>query len=416
MSGITTCCNRHANTFAGLRAAELGRWDELEGETLSAAKTSTIVGNEGGYYAIKGFLYQFDKTLIEVISNPEAEIAFENLQDIDYDNYVLQVKHKETQKYAPYKIRKPVEGLVELFMQDPTKKLCLYCYFTNTEPRDWHLTLDELDSILSTPVINQYKQSLRIQFIRSFVIRFSEDYQKQFEKTIKLIRNSFSLRDDEEAVLYHAIFRSKLLDRSVKPQPQRRIYFQELGNFLEDAEVTIFQSSYSKYLTTEKYTKLIKRRYFTFSAPNIENFDRLFLIDCDPTFSRVDMVEIASRLARKYFRKDKSPQPFLAIRNAETNVIQQAKRDLFDKGVRFFDGTYFNGDRFRLEDLVAKNLKNPAYSLKIFPESELSRFVKSINLQEIYQFFVSSPVDLTITGRHIRLQLRRTEEVLRIIA
>jgi len=390
-------------------------WDGLEGEILSASKTGTIIGNEGGYYAIKGLLYQFDKTLIEVISNPEAEIAFENLQDIDYDNYVLQVKHKETQKYAAYKIRKPVEGLLELFMQDPTKKLCLYCYFNNTKPRDWHLTLDEIDSILSTSVRNHYKQSFRNQFIRSFFIRFSEDYQKQFEKTINLIRNSFSLRNDAEAALYHAIFRSKLLDRSVKPRPQRRIHFQELGNFLEDAEITIFQSSYSKYLTTEKYTKLIKRRYFTFSAPNIENFERLFLIDCDQTFSRVDMVEIASRLARKYFRKDKSPQPFLAIRNAETTVIQQVKRDLFDKGVLFFDGTHFNGDRFRLEDLVAKNMNNPAYSLKIVPESELSRFVKSINLQEIYQFFVNSPVDLTITGRHIRLQLRRTEEVLRII-
>jgi hypothetical protein len=31
--------------------------------------------NDGGYYAIKGFLYQFDKTLIEIISNPDAHIG-----------------------------------------------------------------------------------------------------------------------------------------------------------------------------------------------------------------------------------------------------------------------------------------------------------------------------------------------------
>ena len=206
------------------------------------------------------------------------------------------------------------------------------------------------------------------------------------------------------------------MDRSLKPQPQRRIYFQELQNFLEDAEVTIFQSSYSKYLSTEKYTKLIKKKYFTFTAPNIENFERLFLVECDSTFISVDMVEIASRLARKYFRINKSPQPYLAFRNVETIVIQQVKRDLIDKGVCFFDGTYFDGDCFRMEDLAAKKIHDSAYCLKVFPESELSRLAKSINLQEVYQFFVSSPVDLAVSGRHVRLQLGKTEEMLRIIS
>lgn len=379
-------------------------------------KMTTTVADEGGYYAIKGFLYQFDKTLIEVMNNPETEIAFENQQDIDYENYVIQVKHKETQKYAAHKIRKPVEVLLELFAQDSGKKLCLYCHFADTAPKDWHLTLDELDSIISPAVKSQCKESLRQQFTSSFVVRFSEDYQTQFEQTIKLIRDSFTLKDDEEAILYHAIFRSKLLDRSIKPRPQRRIRLQELRSFLEDAEVTIFQASYSKYLTAEKYTKLIKKRYFTFPAPNIENFERLFLIECDPTVTRVDLVEVASRIARKYFRKDKSPQPFLAILNVEQNILNQIKRDLFDKGVRFFDGTYFDGDRFRLENIVAKHLHDHTYSLKIIPETELGRFVKSIELQEVYQFFVSSPAELPVSGRHIRLQVRKTEEVLRIIS
>jgi len=379
-------------------------------------KMSTTVGDEGGYYAIKGFLYQFDKTLIEVMSNPKTQIAFENQQDINYENYVLQVKHKETQKYAAHKIRKPVDGLLGLFSQDSSKKLCLYCHFADKIPNDWHLTLVELDSIISPSAKSQYKMSLCEQFISSFVVRFSEDYQTQFEQTIKLIRESFTLKDDEEAILYHAIFRSKLLDRSIKPRPQRRICFQELRSFLEDAEVTVFQASYSKYLTAEKYAKLIKRRYFTFSAPNIENFQRLFLIECDPTFTRVDLVEVASRIARKYFRKNKSPQPFLAIRNAADNYLNQVKRDLFDKGVRFFDGTYFDGDRFRMEDLAIKHLPDATFTLRIVPENELSHLARTIDLQEVYQFFVSSPAELAVSGRHIRLQVRKTEEVLRIIS
>jgi hypothetical protein len=47
---------------------------------------------DGGYYGIKGFLYQFDRILIEVFRNPNTYVAFENRQDIDYEDYVLQMK------------------------------------------------------------------------------------------------------------------------------------------------------------------------------------------------------------------------------------------------------------------------------------------------------------------------------------
>jgi len=71
--------------------------------TKSAENKHKTRIDEGGYYAIKGFLYQFDKTLIEVITNPQTSVAFENRQDIDYEDYVLQFKHKETQDYTPRK-------------------------------------------------------------------------------------------------------------------------------------------------------------------------------------------------------------------------------------------------------------------------------------------------------------------------
>lgn len=57
--------------------------------TKSAENKHKTRIDEGGYYAIKGFLYQFDKTLIEVITNPQTSVAFENRQDIDYEDYAL---------------------------------------------------------------------------------------------------------------------------------------------------------------------------------------------------------------------------------------------------------------------------------------------------------------------------------------
>src|SRR5713101_3041174 len=117
--------------------------------TLSATrKHLTAKPDEGGYYAIKGFLYQFDKTLIEVLSNPNTTIRFENRQDIDYEDFVLQVKHKETQNYAPSKIRKAVKQLMAFFVQDPSKRLCLYCHFKDKGEHAWTPTLAEIDLLI----------------------------------------------------------------------------------------------------------------------------------------------------------------------------------------------------------------------------------------------------------------------------
>jgi hypothetical protein len=54
---------------------------------------------DGGYYAIKGFLYQFDTAMTMILSNPAVRVGIERKQDIDYQDFVIQVKHKETQDY-----------------------------------------------------------------------------------------------------------------------------------------------------------------------------------------------------------------------------------------------------------------------------------------------------------------------------
>lgn len=87
----------------------------------------SISEEDGGYYAIKGFLYQFDKSIIELLSvGGSQEIFIEHTQDINYQNYVLQIKHKEASKYSNSKIREPIIKLLEIYNNDTSKKFCLY--------------------------------------------------------------------------------------------------------------------------------------------------------------------------------------------------------------------------------------------------------------------------------------------------
>src|SRR4051794_3513131 len=100
---------------------------------------------DGGYYAVKGFLYQFDLTIMEILNNPDKDIQFENEQDIDYEHFVIQVKHKETQNYSPSKVKAPIIQLLQLFEKENTKKFCLFCHFKDTNPVEYILTLEDLN-------------------------------------------------------------------------------------------------------------------------------------------------------------------------------------------------------------------------------------------------------------------------------
>ncbi|MFC1451081.1 hypothetical protein ABXK36_35330, partial [Bacillus cereus] len=63
---------------------------------------------DGGYYAIKGFIYQFDITMIEILKNKDMDIFVEFQQDLNYEDYVIQVKHKETQNFSIGKLKNAI--------------------------------------------------------------------------------------------------------------------------------------------------------------------------------------------------------------------------------------------------------------------------------------------------------------------
>lgn len=128
---------------------------------LCLVNTSKNVNKEerdGGYYAVKGFLYQFDMTIKTILNNPSQEVLFEQVQDISYENFIIQVKHKESQTYSNSKIRKPVIQLLDLHKGDESKKYRLHCYFRNTVSHKKYLSMDELNDILSNEQSNYTNQ------------------------------------------------------------------------------------------------------------------------------------------------------------------------------------------------------------------------------------------------------------------
>lgn len=363
--------------------------------------------DKNGYYAIKGYIYQFDKTLIEILDNPNQNIQIETIQDIDCESYCLQIKHKETQTYAPSKIALAVEQLINEYSKNKDKKYCLYCHFKDQSESEFVPTKIELDVILGAKA-NTFDEEIKTEFLKNFKIEFAPNFDGQFKILLVKIKEKFKLTTDEEAIYHHAILINKTFNTALSKR-SRTINFQSLQKLLNDNSEVVLFGSYSKHLKKSSYLKLIKNKHFR-SRVNTNNFERLFIIDCDD-ISLTNIIKLLNAIGRKFHKPDLSPQPYISLRNCHNlNVI---KRKLWDKNIYFFDGTNFNHDKFRLHDLI-KNSKNNR-SIKIVENSILEKLAKKVNFDEVFEFFTNH-FEENLKIERQKIYLDKTVDLLTIIS
>jgi hypothetical protein len=379
---------------------------------------------DGGYYAIKGFLYQFDKTIIDILDNPDKQIFVEHIQDINYDDYVIQIKHKETANFVYSKVKEPIIQLLRIFKSDNNKKLILYCYFFDKNPEEYKISnVQELNNILKYRDENKNKKidlefpkELKEKFIENFTINFSEDYEGQFLIVINKIKTGFSLQDDNEAFLYHSLIRGKLLNLALKENSKDRgISKSDLDKYMRTTKDNIFHLSYKYYLGKDKYIKFIRSKYFTFKSTNINCFERLFIIDCHDYESVTTLHNIINNISKKYFKLGKSPAPYICLKGVKKDTLNEFKMQLLDDNVIFNDGTCFDGDRFRIEKIIEDASNVNKVVVKLLKEDELEKLIKKVTIKEYYHLFLSSPMNFSTEYRQSKVQIENCEDILEII-
>ncbi|MFA6608330.1 MAG: hypothetical protein WCT07_00220 [Candidatus Paceibacterota bacterium] len=374
--------------------------------------------DDGGYYAIKGFTYQFDKSILEALNNPHSDIEIEQIQDIGLGNFYIQVKYKESKKYTPSSIKKALTQLLELSIIDKKKTFKLYAFFKDKAPEKKFLNISELDKILGTEK-DKYTLKNKEHFLKHFILEFSDNFEQQFKDLISKIKTGFKLTTDEEATVYHALFKSNLLDIAIiKEKKQRLINFNKLKTLVNKKEKVIFELAYCKFLSNNKYLSYLKKEYFTFKKINIPCKERLIVIQIDDTIRDSNLLEIVTNIKNKYFRKDISPSPYICLYGIDTTRLNLLKQSFLDKGLHFSDGTHFNGDKFRIQDLIVDTYKDSSnVAFKIISEEFLPFLFKKGKLDEVYVFSTLSKVDLQENLKDLKeFYIQHTKDIIKIIS
>jgi len=95
---------------------------------------------------------------------------------------------------------------------------------------------------------------------------------------------------------------------------------------------------------------------------------------------------VAANLAAQFHKRNTSAQPYVCFVGIDAVRESRLKQRLWDKGIRFHDGSHFDGDKFRLDDLLAADLGNASVTVKVVPSSRLDELVESKQMDEVFEF------------------------------
>lgn len=379
--------------------------------------------NRAADSTIKGFLYQFEKTLYEILSSDDnASITIEGIEDIDvlstYETKLIQCKyHEEQDNYSLSKIYKPVILMLKDWFnkQDHDIEYVLYCFFPNEEHRLDSITFGQIKTILSSTdqklqsyinEINGFIASSGEGFLHSFCdkfkIQFAESYDSLVEKNKELLTEN-----DFESTCIKEIFYPNAIAEIAKISIQKNIEDRTITKsiFLSKLRTLdkVLLSKYTKYLRSYRQILTTKRkqlkttlslntrkRCFIFEQSTIDNFEHSII-----SF-------IKQFLDTFYYKKSKIHMNNICIPIFIVFATQEEYKNII-LGLRTKDIDVNTGSCFGVEDWSEQDfykdavidLKNKMMSFRVrfmlIDESNFNSRLASLSRYRIDDIFIINP-------------------------
>ena len=322
-------------------------------------------------YTIQGFLYQFNKTLLEVLkSADDAEITVEGIiEDIEVAApaglTAIQCKYHEAKEtFAPSTLFKPLLQMMQHFHSNQQANISyvLFAHFPNP-PVNYALSKSDLEAALSSTneKLKKYCEALNgkidlDKFLPKVSMQFGPTWDGIVESVHAALVASGIQRGDVDTLAYPNAIQA-IATLSIKHEPNlRRITKAALLRDLSKVKSTAI-SRWTLALKTRKQILEARRKQLK-SHLDTNSRLRYFIVHCakleDCDSSIVGFV--CDFLAKYHFKAAHICTPLLCLDTTEDNFLDIHRR-LHKKGVVATDGyvgRQFEQSYFFRQPLVQK--------------------------------------------------------------
>ncbi|ACX68483.1 MULTISPECIES: hypothetical protein [Paenibacillus] len=317
-------------------------------------------------YTIQGFIYQFNKTLLEILNDEDDSlISIEGIiEDIEIATALttraIQCKyHEEQEKFTLGNVYKPILQMMEHYFDNIDKDIeyKLYAHFPNeSEGSNFEINEEHIKTILQSRdqrfqrIINKINGNVDIPgFLKRFTLEFGASLQVIIERiTMSLERNGLP-RDDIDTLFYpNAI--QMIADLSILHEAQQRII--KKSSMLEDLQQI-------RKTAITRWTRSLRTldRILTFRRKQLKtNLDKnsrlryLFLSQQSINNFNDEIVNFISDFVNKYHFKEVHDKTPLICIDCSQEVFKEIRVRLHKKNIRYNDGLvtdeYFDKNKF----------------------------------------------------------------------
>jgi len=342
--------------------------------------------NRDAVSTIKGYFYQFDLTILELLKLPKgnSSITIEGTEDIDLNDIsttAIQCKYYESSEYNHSVIAKPIRLMLKDFSDKdkagkPSIKYKLYGYYKK----------------------GQHKLALPI--------------------TVNDLKDC---SDFETKHLFYSNSIVKIKELSIlKSKAKRTIKRREFIKSIDKKDI-LHREWFLQIRKQDKHLEAIKKEYF--STFNISPFERFFLIERRKKDTLSDLSEIVRLISKKYSKlskKDTTPFcPTVFIYGISNKDCKALKKSLFKNDYVILDGYPFKNSDFSTVQLSIKpNFYNNIKLKFVDTIKDLKKYKSTIsNTIEVYQFYFKKPfyVETDKSFKHIQIQIDKVSTIKHII-
>lgn len=364
---------------------------------------------------IRGYFYQFDRTILEILSlsNLKDTVDIECIEDIDKnasdETTAIQCKYYSSTEYNHSLIAKPIRFMLDDFSDrtsngKPLIRYKLYgCYKTGQDKLPLRIELQFLKDHFLTYVQKDVKQkhhetlNLSDTELERFLARLdidinAESYRQQQVSVIAKLRSQYDCNDFEAENFYYNNALAKITQLAIlEHSTQRRIEKQAFIEQINLKEI-FFNSWFIAFKGKKAFLADIKNRYFKLPL-NASPFERFFLLPyIDETNGELKklVLVIQKQWSNLMHRNPSSYCPYIYIHGISPPKLAELKTLLRDEHVFNVDGHDFKDAEFSAKTLSRRATSSNEIKLKFVNDlRSLDELIGSITTtKEIFQFFL----------------------------
>lgn len=388
---------------------------------------------------IKGYFYQFDKSILEILeqSNETDMVTIEGIEDIDIENSdernFIQCKYYEKTDFDNSIIRKPIQLMFRHYLENRTEPkdknftYRLYGYYKKGHEKLLELTTENLKTYFldfsKFGVIDEsgnsnyqiknkkgeviFEETVKDDDIEDFKNHLfidikADSYENQIEKIKSKIQNDLSdySEEDIELIYFNAlkIIKDLACEHNIE---KRQISKKEFWDRIKTKNY-YFERWMSELLEWKNYKKIIHKKYFP-RVSNLSPAHRFFILDCQGE-SVNNVKNVISEISRKYSRLIHQFSPYVYLYNTlNVDFVTELKEKLYEDGCFFKDGFPFKNSKFRFQEMLIKPDKFNGISVRILEHPINLSIVlqKLVEVERVDQL----PINLYIFNKSNQLNL-----------